>query len=686
MNKATPIALAVAAALALAGCSQTAEIADDAAVTTPSQVSGISTENFEPSIRFQDDLYQSVNGKWLERTKIPADKSNYGAFTKLRDDSQLALRRLIESAAAETNAPAGSDTQKIGDFYASYMNTDLTNQLGSKPLAPQLAAIANAGDHGDITQLMGQLHLAGVTIPFGYYANADAKNSSVYALYVYQSGLGMPDRDYYLKEEQKFADIRVKYREYITALLDAAGYDNARSAADNILAIETRLAEAQWSRVESRDAAKSYNKLGRVELNRAMGGFDWSEFATASNFTQIEELVIRQPSYLEAFGKHFLDVPVQAWRDYLSFHLVDGYAELLSDRFVDLHFDFHSKVLNGIEEQRPRWKQAVQATDAVLGELAGKLYVKEYFKPEAKARMEGMIQMLIKGFEVSINELEWMSDDTKKAAQEKLSKFTYKIGYPDKWKDYSALPISRDDLVGNYQAYTRFTLHEMIDKIGQPVDRSEWFMTPQTVNAYYNPVGNEIVFPAAILQPPFFNMAADDAVNYGGIGAVIGHEISHGFDDQGAKYDGDGNLRNWWTAQDKAEFEKRGKQLSAQYSAYAPFADAHINGDLTLGENIGDLGGLTVAHRAYLMSLDGQEAPVLDGLTGEQRLFIGWSQVWRRKYRDEALRNRLMTDPHSPGSYRAFGTPRNIEAFYKAFEVKDGDKMYLPTDKRVKIW
>jgi len=684
MKRLSTVAFAVALSMGAISCSTST----DTTPVTEQQIvkgSGIDLSNFDTTTRLQDDLYQGVNGKWLENTVIPADKSNYGAFTKLRDNSQSALKAIIEKAAAMSSVH-GSDNQKIGDFYSSFMDIGKINGLGIKPLNAQLASINAAQDHGDIIRLFASLGRQGVSAPFGFYAGADAKSSSEMALYLYQSGLTLPDRDYYLKDDEKFVTIRTKYNDYVESILSKAGVNNANGAAKNILAVETAIAKAQWSRVESRNATKRYNKMSRIELNKLMGSFDWGVYSQQSNLFDVKEIIVSQPSYLKAFGQNFKSTSLQAWKDYLTFHLVDGYAELLSQDFVDLHFGFHSKTLHGIEEQRPRWKEAVDTTEGVLGEVVGKVYVKEHFKPEAKARMEDMIKMLIKGFEVSINELEWMSDTTKTAALEKLSKFTYKIGYPDKWRDYSALNIEAGKLVKNYQSYVAFEFDEMITSLSQPVDKTKWHMTPQTVNAYFNPVGNEIVFPAAILQPPFFNMEADDAVNYGGIGAVIGHELSHGFDDQGAKYDGDGNLRNWWSDNDKAEFEKRSKQLSAQYSAFAPFSDASVNGDLTLGENIGDLGGLTVAFRSYLLSLNGQESKVIDGFTGEQRVFIGWSQVWRRKYRDEALRNRLMTDPHSPGQYRAFGTPRNIEAFYKAFDVKEGDKMYLKPEDRVKIW
>ncbi|WP_345859087.1 M13 family metallopeptidase [Shewanella algae] len=684
MSKISTLALGIALSLGLASCAS--QQAPQSQVEVK-KASGIELENFDHQVRHQDDFYYSVNGKWLATTPIPADKSNYGAFSVLYEESQAALKQIIEEAAAKPNKAEGSVEQKIGDFYAAYMDSTLTDQLGIAPLKGQLADIAKTASHADIAALMGKLLTDGSGIPFGFYVNNDAKNSSQYGVYLYQSGLTLPDRDYYLKDDPKFVANREAMREYVRNLMSAAGYPHADAAAANVANIELFIAQSQWSRVESRDANKAYNKMSLKELQQLMGGFDFDGFAKAAGLTgKTQDVIVRQPSYFEKLGAEFGKFPVSAWQDYLAFHLVDSYAGLLSQQFVDLHFDFHSKTLMGIQEQKPRWKRAVDGADQVIGELVGKEYVARHFQPEAKARMESMIKNLIKGFEVSIDELEWMTPETKKAAQEKLSKFTYKIGYPDKWKDYSNLEIKADDLVGNNQRYARFEYQDMLAKLGKPIDRSEWHMTPQTVNAYYNPVMNEIVFPAAILQPPFFNMEADDAVNYGGIGAVIGHEISHGFDDQGAKYDGDGNLRNWWTDKDREEFQKRGAQLSAQYSQFEALPGKFVNGDLTLGENIGDLGGLTVALRSYHLSLNGKEAPVMDGLTGDQRFFVGWSQVWRRNYRDEELGRRLLTDPHSPSHYRAMGTPRNVEGFYKAFDLKPTDKMYLSEEDRVKIW
>lgn len=685
MNKVSQLALCVALSLGLTACGSN-EVSKDTTQTSTALVSGVEKANFDPAVRHQDDFYYSVNGTWLANTPIPADKSNYGSFSVLYEQSQASLKEIIEASAAKPNKVKGSSEQKVGDFYASFMDTKTIEALGISPLKDQLSDIAYASTHNDIATLMGSLLVHGASVPFGFYVNNDAKNSSQYGVYLYQSGLTLPDRDYYLKDDEKFTANRAALDKYVTDLMTEAGYSDPQRASKSVAKIEKFIAASQWSRVESRDANKSYNKMDRQQLQDLVKGFDFVQFSAGADIDKVSEVIVRQPSYFEKFGQEFNKFTVTEWQDYLAFHLVDDYAELLSKDFVDLHFAFHGNTLMGIQEQKPRWKKAVDAADQVIGEIVGEEYVKQNFKPEAKAKMEQMIQNLIKGFEVSINELEWMTPETKVAAQEKLAKFTYKIGYPDKWKDYTALDIEANDLVGNYQRYAQFEYKAMLAKLGKPIDRTEWHMTPQTVNAYYSPVMNEIVFPAAILQPPFFNMDADDAINYGGIGAVIGHEISHGFDDQGAKYDGDGNLRDWWSDKDREEFQKRAAQLSAQYAGYEAMPGKFVNGDLTLGENIGDLGGLTVAARSYEMSLNGKPSPVIDGLTGEQRLFIGWSQVWRRNYRDEELGRRLMTDPHSPSHFRAMGTPRNIPAFYEAFDLKEGDKMFLIEDERVKIW
>lgn len=683
-------AAGIALALGLVGCGEQQEIkvnetpAVSAPVPAPFAL-GIELENMDKSVRAQDDFYYHVNGQWLAKTEIPGDKSNYGSFSQLYDESQKAMKTVLESAAANSNVEKGSDEAKLAAFYNSYMAEEAREELGIQPLEPSLASIDAVKGKKDLVTLMAQLQIKGGDLPFGWYVNNDAKNSSENALYAYQAGLGLPDRDYYLKDDEKFTKIRASYQAYIAKILAKSGVENTEVVAKSVLALEKNLAEAQWSRVESRDATKSYNKMSLAQANKLMGDFDLASYFKAIDINT-EELIISQPSYFEKFATIYKNTDLATWQNYLKFHFVSNYAQLLDKELVDLKFNFYSTTLRGVEEQAPLWKQAVDASNSVLGEILGKVYVKENFPPEAKARMEELVDNVIKGYGVAIENLEWMSPETKIAAQQKLDKFTPKIGYPDKWKDYSALEINPDELVGNYIRYSEWAYSDMIAKLGKPVDRSEWHMTPQTVNAYYNPVNNEIVFPAAILQPPFFNLEADDAVNYGAIGAVIGHELGHGFDDQGAKYDGDGNLRNWWSESDLKQFEQRTAALVAQYNEYKPFTDAGVNGELTLGENIGDLGGLTVAHKAYMLSLGNSKAPVIDGYTGDQRFFMGWSQIWRRKYRDEALRNRLMTDPHSPSHYRVIGILSNMPEFYKAFDVKEGDKMYIKPEDRVKIW
>ncbi|MCF6439076.1 M13 family metallopeptidase [Pseudoalteromonas luteoviolacea] len=681
-------AIGVALALGLAGCSEQPKTENTSKVVQQQVLSsGIELDNIDQSIRPQDDFYRHVNGKWFEKTEIPADKSNYGSFTELHEKSQAALKVILEKAAKDTSASPDSDEYKLGAFYKSYTDELAREEIGVAAMDQYLAPIKALTNKSQLPGLIAKLQLQGGTTPFAWYVYNDAKNSTENALYLYQSGLGLPDREFYLKDTEKFKNNRDAYQVYITDMLFEFGYDErgAKKAAEDILALETQIAQAQWTRVDSRDASKTYNKLTVSNLNKQMAGFDISEYFAALG-VDVEDIIVSQPSYFTQLSNIVNNTDIDAWRAYLTFHLVSNYAELLERKIVDLHFGFYGKTLRGLEAQSPMWKKAADASNDVLGELLGKIYVKEHFPPEAKARMSKMVDNLILGFDKSIDDLEWMSAQTKTAAKAKLNKFTPKIGYPDQWRDYSALEINADDLVGNYIRYNEWSHRLMIEDLGKPVDRSRWYMTPQTVNAYYNPVNNEIVFPAAILQPPFFNLDADDAVNYGAIGAVIGHEIGHGFDDQGAKYDGDGNLRNWWTESDLSQFEARGKQLINQFNGFKPFDDVHVNGELTLGENIGDLGGLTVAYKAYKLSLGGEDAPVIDGYTGSQRFFMGWGQIWRREYREEELRNRLMTDSHSPSEYRVIGILSNMPQFHQAFDVKEGDGMYKKPEERVKIW
>ena len=691
MKKMTLVATAVAVALSLSACSKpetdaTTPAAKPAAVQQAALVSGVDTQYFDTSVAYGQDFFLAINGKWLAETEIPADKATYGSFHLLADRSQQAVKDIIDEVAARTDLVAGSDEQKLGSFYNSFMDEATIEQKGITPLTPQLEAIAALTDKAQLPGLLARLQRDGIAIPFGWFVNNDAKNSTEYAVYLGQGGLGLPDRDYYFKDDEASLKIISDYKTYLLDMFTLAGHADAQGAAERVYNLEKALAEHHWTRLDSRNADKTYNKISTAELNSLVGDFDWQAFAKGVKLEQVADIIVRQPSYFEGFGKVVAATDLASWQDYLTSKTINSYADKLSSNFANRRFAFYGTTLSGIQEQQPRWKRAVDASDQVLGELTGKLYVERHFSPAAKARMETLVENLIKAYEISIKELEWMGEATKVAALEKLSKFTTKIGYPDKWKDYSALEIKADDLVGNFIRASHWAYDEMVGKLGKPIDKGEWFMTPQTVNAYYNPVNNEIVFPAAILQPPFFNMAADDAVNYGGIGAVIGHEIGHGFDDQGAKYDGDGNLRNWWTEQDKAQFQARGAKLIGQYNRFEPLPGVNVNGAVALGENIGDLGGMTVALKAYQLSLAGKEAPVLDGFTGEQRFFISWAQIWRTKFREEALRRQLSTGPHSPAHYRVIGVLPNIPEFYTAFDIKEGDAMYLPPEQRVKIW
>ncbi len=663
--------------------------ASTATGATPALASGLDGAGYDRKVRPQDDLFRFVNGEWLRTTEIPPDRSNYGAFTALDDKAQADLRALIDEAAASANRPKGSDAQKVGDFYGSFMDTARADQLGIEPLRTELARIDAIADKQALVTYLGAIQSLGVSQPIGFYVAQDEKNTTAYIPIVTQSGLTLPDRDYYLKTEPKDVAIREKYVAYVSRIAVLAGLGDPVATAQRVLALETRLAGAQWTRVQNRDAVATYNKHSLESARALTPGLDWTAFFAAAG-VDTQNVVISQPSFFTALGKAIDEVPLEDWKTYHKFKLVDDYAPALSAAFVDAHFDLHSRTLKGIKENRPRWKRGVEAVDRTMGEIAGRLYVERHFRPEAKQRMDELVANLIRAYEVSIDELEWMSPQTRRAARAKLAKFTVKIGYPSKWKDYSGLEIAANDLVGNLMRSAAVEHRRTVGKLGKPIDRTEWLMTPQTVNAYYYPPMNEIVFPAAILQPPFFNVAADDAVNYGAIGAVIGHEISHGFDDQGRRYDGDGNLRDWWTPEDEKRFKERASGLVAQYAKFNPIDDKHVNGELTLGENIGDLSGLAVAFRAYQLSLKtspgGKPAAVIDGFTGEQRFFMGWSQVWRRKYRDEELRMRLVTDPHSPSEYRANGIVSNMNEFYRAFEVKEGDRLFRPEGERVRIW
>jgi predicted metalloendopeptidase len=647
---------------------------------------GVDTKNFDSSVRPQDDFFRYVNGSWLKTTKMPSDKARYGSFIELRDQSEAALRAIIEETAALQERKPGSDQQKIGDLYQSFMDTARIESLGLEPVRGDLKRVAALKDKKELPELFATMARMRVPMPLALYVGQDAKQATRYIAYAGQSGLGLPDRDYYFKQEPRFVETRAAYLTYIETLLRLAGEKDPAGAAKAILALETSLAEKQWDRVRNRDREATYNLKSVAELEQLTPGFSWSRYLKALEAEQTPAVIVRQPDYFQALDKVLASTPLPTLKQYLTFKVLDDAAPHLSSPFEQAHFSFRGKTLQGLEENRPRWKRGVEAVDLSLGEVVGRLYVERHFRPESKARMDQLVKNLRVAFDQGIDQLEWMSPDTKAQAKAKLAKFNVKIGYPEKWRDYSSLTISKDDLVGNLKRAAEFEVRRNISKLGKPIDRLEWGMTPQTVNAYYSSTMNEIVFPAAILQPPFFNPEADDAVNYGAIGGVIGHEISHGFDDQGSRSDGDGNLRDWWTQTDKAAFQQRTGMLTEQYSAFSPLEGMNVNGKLTLGENIGDLSGLTVAFKAYKVSLGGQEAPSIEGFTGDQRFFLGWAQVWRTLHRDDALRQALLTDSHSPGEYRVNGVVRNMPEFYSAFGVKEGDGAYLPPEKRVKVW
>ena len=691
MNYKLTIILAVA--MSLYGCQQES---DQAAVAQKAEakpapaaielVSGIDQSGFNESVRPQDDFFDYVNGTWVENTEMPADKARWGTFDALAEQSQKDVRTLVEEVSTAENAEIGTPTQKIRDFYNSYMDAESATAKGIEAIRADLDAIAAIEDMDGVYSAFSSLGVYGVTGPIGIGIFSDMKDPDVNAIYVVQAGLTLPDRDYYLNDDEQFVTGRQLYLEYVSTIFEQAGYKNGADRAERLMALETRLAEVMWTKEENRDWSKRYNPMNLDELNVMSPEINWALGFETAQIPASSQFLVSQPSYFKAAGKILTETPLDTWKDYLTFQTISAFAPVLGDQFAELNFNFFRKGLSGVDEQEPRWKRAVDSVNGNMGELLGQLYVEKYFQAESKRRMDIMIQNLIKAYEVSILELDWMSEDTKQQALDKLHKFTPKIGYPEKWIDYSKLEIVEGDLITNIKNGATFAYNREIDKLDKPVDKTEWGMTPQTVNAYYNPVWNEIVFPASILQPPFFNVHADDAVNYGGIGAVIGHEIGHGFDDSGRKFDGNGVLRDWWTEEDTVKFDERKNALAAQYDGYEVVDGLTINGQFTSGENIGDLGGLSIAYLAYKMSLEGKEAPVIDGWTGDQRLFLGWAQVWRSKSRDAETKRRLTVDPHSPPKFRANGAAVNVPEFYAAFDVKEGDGMYLPPEERVKIW
>ena len=651
----------------------------------PASRAGIERSGFDESVRPQDDFFRYGNGDWIKKTEIPPDQSRWGTFNKLIDDSEAALRTIIEEA-AKSDAPAGSEARKIGDLYNTFMDEAKADGLGMSPVKADVDRIFEAGDKAAFLQVLADLQREGASGLFGFYVDNDAKQSDRYIVYLGQGGISLPDESYY--RDPKFQPIRDKFVAHIEKMAELADAPDPKDAAARVLDVETRIAKHHWDRVKRRDRTLTYNKKSLKELEALAPGIDWGAYFKTLGAPEIAEVIVSEPDYFTALAKLLDEVPLDDWKMWLAWHVVHDAAPMLSKPFVDENFAFYGRTLSGAPEIRPRWKRGVELISGSMGEALGKLYVEKHFPASAKTRMKELVANLVAAYREDIGTLDWMSPETRKKALDKMGKFTPKIGYPDKWRDYSKLEIKSGDLLGDVRRADAFEIARRFAKLGKPIDRTEWEMNAHTVNAYYNPTMNEIVFPAAILQPPFFDADADDAVNYGAIGAVIGHEIGHGFDDQGSKSDGDGNLVDWWTDADRKEFDARAQKLIEQYNAFEPLQlpGQKVNGALTIGENIGDLGGLTIAYKAYKRSLDGKEAPVIDGLTGDQRFFMGWAQAWRGKIRDAELSRRLATDPHSPAEFRCNGVLRNMPEFYAAFGVKEGDKLWLPPDQRVRIW
>ncbi len=688
-------AVAALALTAAAGAFAFAQAADAPAAVAPAAPAagstvaermgpwGFDVAGMDRSTKAGDNFVRFSTGKYLDGLTIPADRTSWGSFVALAELSNSRTQAIIDTAAKTPNATG--EAQQIGGLYNSFMDEARLEALDAKPLAADFARIKAAKTREAQAELMGRTQGSFGSSVFGAYIWQDAKDPTQYAVYVSQAGLGLPDRDYYL-DAKKFGDKKTAYRAYIAKTLTMAGWANPEKSADAIVALETRIAEASWTKVEQRDADKTYNPKTLAELEALAPGFPWKAWLKGAALEKAGRVIVGEPTAFTKIAAIYAETPVETLQAWQAFHTANQAAPYLSKRFVDAAFDFNGKTMSGQPEQRARWKRGTGLVGNSLGEAVGKLYVAAYFPPESKAAMEKLVDNLLVAMKGRIDKLDWMSPETKARAQKKLSTFSVKIGYPNKWRDYSALTIKADDLYGNVERTNAFNWAFETSKLGKPVDRDEWGMFPQTVNAYYNPTLNEIVFPAAILQPPFFDPEADPAVNYGGIGAVIGHEISHGFDDEGRKYDADGSLRDWWHPEDAAKFEGQTKRLGAMYSAYEPLPGFHVNGDLTMGENIGDLGGILIALDAYHLSLGGKPAPVVDGFTGDQRFFLGFAQIWRGKMRDEQVKAQVASDPHSPAYFRGYGTVRNVDAWYEAFGVKEGDAMYVKPEDRVRIW
>jgi putative endopeptidase len=646
-------------------------------------ISGIQTADMDKTVRPQDDLFQYANGTWLRDVPIPPDRASYGVDSMMTEHSLLQQRDLIEAAQISTDPEA----RKVSDLYSSYMNEAQVERLGSKPLRAELQLASGIKHASDIGPLMGHLDRIGIASPLASAVRPDSKHSAQYAFWITQSGLGLPDRDYYLSDDARLVEFRTKYRQHVEKMLHLLGDGAPGKEADKIVALEAAIAKLQWTRVANRDAQKTYNPKTLAQLAKEAPAIDWNGYFTQAGLTSaLPTIVVRQPDYLQGLSSLIESTPIETWSSYFRYRVLSSRAPFLPRAFVEEDFAFNQGVLQGTQQTPDRWKRGTQLVDRLVGEASGKLYVAMYFPPATKARIDELVRNLLKAYAVSIEQLPWMSAATKAEAQAKLRKINVKIGYPDHWRDYSALKIVPDDLLGNVRRAQEFERNRKLTQLSGPVDRAEWNMTAPTVNAYYNPSVNEIVFPAGILQPPAFDPAADDAFNYGSAGATIGHEVSHGFDDQGSQYDSDGNLRDWWTSEDHAKFKAKTELLIKEYDAFEPVSGFHVNGALTLGENIADIAGIEIAYKAYLASLNGRAPPVIDGMSAEQRFYIGFAQSWLGKRREESTIAQVKSDPHSPEKYRTNGVVVHMPSFYSAFSVKPGDKMYRAPEDRVTLW
>jgi len=647
---------------------------------------GIDLKSMDKTINPREDFYMYANGTWVKNNPVPADEARWGSFDELQQKNQDKIKMIFDEVALDKNAATGTARQKMRDFYVTAMDTLAIEKQGIKPAQKYFDMVNSVKSKADFTKVVAQLYTNGIGSCFVFYVHRDLKKSDQNVCYLRQGGFQLPDRDYYLKDDERSKGIRDEYVKHIKAMYKLKGDANPDAKAAAILKIETAMAEISKPRVELRDQEKNYNKWTAQELQSAVSNFNWKEFFTVTGAGNVESMIVGQPAFFERFNKMMDEYSIDEWKSYLDWKILTGAATFLSNDFVQEDFRFYNTILNGQTEMKPRWKEVIDVADGSLGEIVGQVYVEKYFSAKSKEKVNEMVKNMMAVYRQRIENLDWMSADTRKKALEKLSRFNTKLGYPDKWKDYSTLSIGRESYLENSLACNRWGFKFMMNKLGKPVDKSEWGMLPHTVNAYYDPTLNEIVFPAAIMQPPFFYPDADDAVNYGAIGAVIGHEITHGFDDQGSKYDGTGNLNNWWTDEDRTKFNAKTQLLVEQFNKYEALPGVFVNGELTLGENIADLGGLSVAYNAYQLSMKGKQKETIAGLTPEQRLFLAFGQVWKGNFKDEYLRKMVLTNVHSPGNFRAIGAPSNMTEFYEAFGVKAGDRMYRDDNVRAKIW